>query len=81
MRIAKAKPCPFCGSRSGFVERMELDAWQYVCNDCFTHGPQIESGDLEDEDMDEKAQARAIRAWNQRKRPYSPAAAQKGDEP
>ena len=72
MRVAKAKPCPFCGSASSFTERMDLSMWQRVCNDCFTHGPSVH--DEEDESLacdDEKADAYAVRAWNKRKRPIN----------
>ncbi len=65
MRVAKAKPCPFCRSTSGFVERMELSSWQYVCNDCFTHGPIVCDAEWDD---DEKPRAAATRAWNKRRR-------------
>lgn len=64
MRIARAKRCPFCRSIDGFVERMELSSWQYVCNDCFAHGPEITyTGD-----NDDRAKAVATRAWNRRDR-------------
>ena len=67
MRIAKPKPCPFCGLSHSFTERMELDMWQRVCNDCFAHGPSVHD---DGRDLDEnKADAHAIRAWNKRKRP------------
>lgn len=65
MRIAKAKPCPFCNSTSGFVERMELSSWQYVCNNCFAHGPDVTDSEWDDDD---KPRAAATRAWNSRKR-------------
>ncbi|PPQ42145.1 Lar family restriction alleviation protein [Rhodopseudomonas palustris] len=66
MRIAKAKPCPFCGSTDSFVERMDLSMWQRVCNDCFTHGPCVhdDGRDL----SEERAEAEATREWNRRKR-------------
>ena len=63
-RIAKAKPCPFCRSTSGFVERMELSSWQYVCNDCFAHGPDVCDAEWEEA----RATAEATRAWNRRSR-------------
>ena len=49
MRIAKAKPCPFCGSLDSFTERMELNMWQRVCNACFTHGPSVHEDGREQE--------------------------------
>ena len=64
MRIAKAKPCPFCHSDHGFVERMDLSSWQYVCNDCLAHGPIVCDAAWEDD----KAKAEATRAWNRRRR-------------
>jgi hypothetical protein len=63
-RIAKAKSCPFCRSASGFVERMELSSWQYVCNGCYAHGPEVCDAGWEED----KAQAEATRAWNRRSR-------------
>lgn len=65
MRIAKAKRCPFCASTDGFVERMDLSAWQYVCNDCFAHGPMVQNADWDDDD---KPVAAATREWNKRNR-------------
>lgn len=64
MRIPKAKPCPFCRSADGFVERMDLSSWQYVCNDCFAHGPNVCDADLEED----RAKVLATRGWNSRKR-------------
>lgn len=64
MRVAKAKACPFCHSTNGFVERMELSSWQYVCNDCFAHGPDVCNAEWEED----KAKAEATRVWNQRRR-------------
>jgi hypothetical protein len=63
MRIAKAKACPFCRSTEGFVERMHLSSYQYVCNGCFAHGPDV-TNDFEGDD----GEAVAIRAWNLRTR-------------
>ncbi len=66
MRVAKAKPCPFCGSTDNFTERMELTMWQRVCNKCFAHGPSVhdDGRDLDDT----KSDAFATREWNKRKR-------------
>jgi Restriction alleviation protein Lar len=64
MRIPKAKPCPFCKSTSGFVERMDLSSYQFVCNDCFAHGPNVCDSRWEDD----KAEVEATRAWNKRRK-------------
>lgn len=70
MRIAKAKPCPFCGSSDSFTER-HLRTRQQVCNGCFAHGPSVDDygHDLDDT----KASAFAVREWNKRKRAGKPA--------
>lgn len=64
MRVAKPKPCPFCHSSDTFVERMEISSWQMVCNECFAHGPSVCDANWEED----KANAEATRAWNQRRR-------------
>lgn len=72
MRIAKAKPCPFCGSSDSFTERMHLSTWQHVCNNCFAHGPSVEDDDRDLDIDDTRAYAFAVREWNKRKRAGRP---------
>lgn len=58
-----AAPCPFCGQTDGFVERMTLCSYQFLC-DCGARGPAVEHGKYEDHEGDPEGDA--VRAWNGR---------------
>lgn len=67
-RLAKKKPCPFCGSEDLFVECMDFGAFAVRCNQCLGTGP---IGEGEDCDMtldNYLGERNAIRAWNKRRR-------------
>lgn len=56
-------PCPFCGGTEGYVERMTICVYQYIC-DCGAVGPPVEK--LEYEDHEGTPAKDAIKAWNTR---------------
>lgn len=67
MRLAKIKPCPFCGACEGmFVERFNICSYGVMCNECVGRGPPVE--DLRYEDSEQLAHRDAIKAWNGRQR-------------
>lgn len=56
-------PCPFCGDTGGYVERMTLCSYRYIC-DCGVMGPAAERGEYEDHEGDPEGDA--VSAWNRR---------------
>lgn len=67
-RLAKMKPCPFCGSRDAFVECMGYGDFAVRCNECLGTGPSGE-GDGYDPTAENHWGARnAIGKWNKRRR-------------
>lgn len=64
--IPEIKPCPFCGFKNGYVERMEGVVHRVICNDCFAEGPPFERA-YNGADEEERQQAGAIRNWNKRR--------------
>jgi Lar family restriction alleviation protein len=62
-------PCPFCGKTDGFVERMTICVYQYLC-DCGVKGPSVEKLKYESHEGDPDGDA--IKAWNRRKWPRLP---------
>lgn len=66
MRIAKAKPCPFCRSADGFVECLDFGSFAYICNDCLARGPDAEGDGCDPDGEGAQGRRNAIRAWNRR---------------
>lgn len=65
VRLARLKPCPFCGKRDAFVERADFSSAYVFCNACSAKGP----SEYQESDYEETPGERAaIRAWNKRTR-------------
>ncbi len=54
-------PCPNCRTTDGFVERMSICTYQYLC-DCGRSGPPVEKMKYEWHEGDPEGDA--IKAWN-----------------
>lgn len=67
-RIAKRKPCPFCGSASSFVECMDVGSFAVICNDCGAQGPETDGDDCDPDGDNARGRRTSTRAWNQRRR-------------
>lgn len=70
MRLARIKPCPFCGSCDRpRVERWDICVFGIVCDECGARGPVVERGDYSGDDKDlVRASRDSIREWNARQR-------------
>lgn len=78
VRLAKMKPCPFCGSQNSFVECMDFGEFAVRCNECLGTGPCGDGDDCDPTGENHRGARNAIRAWNQRRR--ARAALTKGGE-
>lgn len=68
-KLAKMKPCPFCGSTDAFVECMDFGDFAVRCNNCIGTGPHAEGCDCDPSAENHRGARNAIREWNKRKRP------------
>lgn len=68
------RQCPFCGGDDVFVERDDFESSYVTCDTCDAQG-----GIKRQEDDDEEVPGKqaAIRAWNTRANPLSPAEAER----
>jgi hypothetical protein len=68
MRIAKTRPCPFCGTTDNFVECLDFGTFAVVCNGCGARGPEADGDDCDPDSDRARGRRGAVRAWNGRKR-------------
>ena len=63
------KPCPFCGSTDGFIERYDYSSCYWHCEGCCARGPLKV---IEDEDEEIPGHGPAFAAWNTRAQSSAP---------
>ena len=70
MRLAKAKPCPFCKNTETYMERGDMGYSYEYCNKCGARGPSL----IQSWDDDQKDERRCRSLWNARSEPRYKAA-------
>ncbi|MBS7697830.1 MAG: Lar family restriction alleviation protein [Chelatococcus sp.] len=71
-RIAKRKPCPFCGTSDSFVECMDYGDFAVICNSCLARGPSGEGDGCDPSSENHRGERNATREWNKRTRAKEP---------
>lgn len=67
-RIAKAKPCPFCGGSDSFVECYDYGSFYRTCNECNARGPYGEGDGCDETANNHEGARNATKRWNERRR-------------